>query len=356
MHLFPLSLTLSRRRLTITPCAMAFSARKIAVRGWREASRQSLIEQTHPMASVVSLYALNPLLFPAAILAALLSLSRKLTRFSVIRTSLYIAALAFVHTIIYSIRSVAPICALYAFYATVHVLILPTHIAAVLPLIRGVTGIVLSLYCLIEVYFYFSQLSRSRQLQQRVTGPPLQSGRRWLTFRRVEQASKFVQPMVMPHSCVYWRKFKQLRNNQTATVTDTTTTTAAPQSTVTVRVADQPLRIRSPTANDARTSTHTHSILSAQSTRQQELQLLKQEGIQSLWPSSSSSSPVNGGSNTDKRNNNNHSQLTTQNTRNNNSSSIVQTAAEDAHPLQFLAGWFLNVSLHISRLTRACLQ
>jgi hypothetical protein len=191
---------------------MAATVSAAANRGWREASKQSLAEQRHLMSSVVSLYALNPLVLPAILLAWLLTMSKLLTKYPVVRTSLYIMAVCWSHAVIIAIRAVAPACFIYAAYAALH-FALPLTYSAHLPIFTGWIGHGVLLFCLVEVYFYFHTLRRCARLQARVPFPSFSNARRWLTFRRVEEASRCVAPMRMPRNCVYWRKFKATRPN-----------------------------------------------------------------------------------------------------------------------------------------------
>jgi hypothetical protein len=198
-----------------------------ANRSWAEASKQSLLKQHHLMSSVMSLFALNPLVLPAFPLAWLLTLSKKASSYTVVRTALYLAAVVWSQAIIWSIRSVTPACFAYAAYFSAHATILP----AKWPLVRGWAGVVALLYALVEVCFYFQTLRRARRLQRRNAGPELSIARRWLTYRRVEQSSKFVRPMAMPHNCVYWKKFTPLRIHATSgTAASNTCTALTPSS------------------------------------------------------------------------------------------------------------------------------
>lgn len=167
------------------------------------------------MSSVVSLWALNPLLLPAVLLAWLLTMSAWLTRYPIVRTVLYLMAVAWSQAVIAGIRCVAPISFLYVAYTMLGQYVLPSFSSAIilpaLPYSSGLAGLVTFLYCFTEVCFYFSQLHRCSQLQQRIAGPLLSTSRRWLTFRRVEASSHCVASMKMPRECTYYTRFEALR-------------------------------------------------------------------------------------------------------------------------------------------------
>ena len=222
---------------------MAASVGAAANRSWAEASKQSLLEQRHLMSSVVSLFALNPLVLPAVLLGWLLHASQRASAFPVVRTLLYILAVFWTKIVILSIRAVAPLCfAIVAYTLAVYagpILAAATSASADSassasasavaslsllpgPLVVGGRGrlwdplgswsrVVLFLLAVVEVVFFFWTLLRARRLQGRVQGPELSVPRRWLAYRRVEQSSKFVLPMAMPSNCVYTKKFKHIR-------------------------------------------------------------------------------------------------------------------------------------------------
>jgi hypothetical protein len=162
--------------------------------------------------SVVAALALNPLLLPAAALALLLTLSRLLTRWPVVRTLLYISAVMWSQAVIWTIRAVAPLCFAYVACALLS-WTLPSPYSGWLPVLHGALGAAVLVYAVVEVCFYFHQMLRCRRLQRRVAGPPFPQPRRWLMFRRVEEASQCVAPMAMPRNCTLWRRFHALRNN-----------------------------------------------------------------------------------------------------------------------------------------------
>jgi hypothetical protein len=190
---------------------------KQASRTWAKASRDSLVEQKHLMSSAVSLLALNPLVWPAVLLAWLLKASKHASEYPIVRTLLYLLAVLWTHIVIYSIRAVTPLCFVYAgiiLSFTVGLLRTPVWLQSLLPT-HSIFGCVALTYTLVEVVFYLYTLRRARTLQRRVTGPELGIARRWLCYRRVETSAPFVLPMPMPRSCVYWRMFKHLREPAT---------------------------------------------------------------------------------------------------------------------------------------------
>jgi len=195
-------------------------AANAAGRSWARAERASLLEQQHLMTSAVSLLALNPLVWPAVLLAWLLSLSKKATDYPAVRTALYLTAVAWSQIVILSIRAVTPACfAVVALAVAAALDALPSALVPP-PAVSSVWGALLRhpvlqavalSYALVEVLFYFWTVRRAQRLQRRVVGPELDITRRWLAYRRVEQSSVFVLPMCMPRNCVYWRRFKGLR-------------------------------------------------------------------------------------------------------------------------------------------------
>ncbi len=199
------------------PLQMAANVGKATQRSWATAKRDSLLEQSHLMSSVVSLFALNPFVWPALLLAWLLTMSKRMTQYPAVRTLLYLLAVYLVHLVIYSIRAVGPLCFIVVAAAAIELAGLVAF-TAMLPSFlqsRGVYAAVL-LFCVAECAFYFWTLRRARILQRRVKGPELDVARRWLTYRRVEQSSVFVLPMCMPKVCTHWTRFSHLRKGAAA--------------------------------------------------------------------------------------------------------------------------------------------
>ena len=181
-----------------------------ASRQWRNATAASLQEQNYITTSVVSLFALNPFVWPAILLSLLLSLSKLVTRYPVVRTLLYLLAVGWCQLVIGTIRAVTPICFMYvtAWMTRDH---LPEYVTHYMPSDGSLYGKLLLLYALVECVFYLVTLRRAARLQRRIRCPPFPNSRRWLTFRRVEEVSHCVQPMAMPKNCAYWKKYKSVR-------------------------------------------------------------------------------------------------------------------------------------------------
>lgn len=190
---------------------MAATVSGAAQRGWAIAEQQSLEEQKHLFSSVVSLYALNPFVLPVILLAWLLALSKLLTSYPTVRTLLYLLAVCWSHAVILAIRMVTPTCFLYFAYVCVHSF-LPTSFTSGLPVLTGIIGWFALAFSIVEIVFYFHTIKRARRLQARVPGPDFPNARRWLVFRRVEEASHCVQPMHMPKNCRFYRKFRNVRD------------------------------------------------------------------------------------------------------------------------------------------------
>ena len=196
---------------SLRPCLWPSFLSRQARRSWNDASRASLLEQHHLFSSVVSLFALNPLVLPALMLGWILHLSKRASHLPVVRTLLYVAALGWVHAIILAIRAVMPLCVAFVLWTLVAQAANMLTIAALWNPLHSWWGIGALLVAGVETLFYALTLRRARRLQARRTGPELSVPCRWLAYRRVEQSSQFVLPMAMPECCVHWRKFKHLR-------------------------------------------------------------------------------------------------------------------------------------------------